>query len=195
MFRFVPKPYMYISTFWEVLFSSVELGQHFQLIPIPSLLISLLYLPLFLPSSHFSFTIFSFPLSPISYSGQEQLEKRKAHIKDTCCQNKVHIFCQITCQYNMCTLCLCIVFALSVVASTGRVGNVLVALRCVEIRDKAISMAFQVSMFYKDTSPGPISMALKNLAELLNFKHDIAASATRLMVNQCSFYTPFSYET
>ena len=29
-------------------------------------------------------------------------------------------------------------------ASTGRVGNVLVALRCVEIRDKAISMAFQV---------------------------------------------------
>ena len=35
-------------------------------------------------------------------------------------------------------------FVLSIVASTGRVGNVLVALRCVEIRDKAISMAFQV---------------------------------------------------
>jgi hypothetical protein len=36
------------------------------------------------------------------------------------------------------------VFVLSIVASTGRVGNVLVALRCVEIRDKAVSMAFQV---------------------------------------------------
>jgi hypothetical protein len=83
------------------------------------------------------------------------------------------------------------VFALSVVASTGRVGNVLVALRCVEIRDKAISMAFQVSMFYKDTSPGPISFVMKKLVELLNFKHEIAVSATRLMVNQCSFYTPF----
>ena len=35
-------------------------------------------------------------------------------------------------------------FVLSIVASTGRVGNVLVALRCVEIRDMAISMAFQV---------------------------------------------------
>jgi hypothetical protein len=39
-----------------------------------------------------------------------------------------------------------LVFVLSIIASTGRVGNVLVALRCVEIRDKAISMAFQVSI-------------------------------------------------
>merc|ERR1719431_814154 len=33
---------------------------------------------------------------------------------------------------------------LSIVASTGRVGNLLVGLRCVETRDKALSMAFQV---------------------------------------------------
>jgi len=36
------------------------------------------------------------------------------------------------------------VLILSLVASTGRVGNLLVALRCVEVRDKALSMAFQV---------------------------------------------------
>ena len=33
---------------------------------------------------------------------------------------------------------------LSILASTGRVGNVLVALRCVEVRDKSLSFAFQV---------------------------------------------------
>merc|ERR1719244_102261 len=36
------------------------------------------------------------------------------------------------------------IFFLSLFASTGRVGNLLVALRCVELRDKALSMAFQV---------------------------------------------------
>merc|ERR1711973_454595 len=35
-------------------------------------------------------------------------------------------------------------FLLSILASTGRVGNLLVALRCVELKDKALSMAFQV---------------------------------------------------
>ena len=34
---------------------------------------------------------------------------------------------------------------LGTVGSTGRVGNVLVALRCVEVRDKALSFGFQVS--------------------------------------------------
>jgi len=33
---------------------------------------------------------------------------------------------------------------LSIIGSTGRVGNLLVALRCVELRDKSLSMAFQV---------------------------------------------------
>jgi len=44
----------------------------------------------------------------------------------------------------------------SIVASTGRVGNLLVALRCVEVRDKALSMAFQVvfmSLFAMLPSP------------------------------------------
>ena len=34
---------------------------------------------------------------------------------------------------------------LSILGCTSRVGNVLVALRCVEVRDKALSFAFQVS--------------------------------------------------
>lgn len=37
---------------------------------------------------------------------------------------------------------------LGTVGSTGRVGNVLVALRCVEVRDKALSFGFQVSGYY-----------------------------------------------
>jgi hypothetical protein len=52
-----------------------------------------------------------------------------------------------------------LVFVLSIIASTGRVGNVLVALRCVEIRDKAISMAFQVS----------IGHSLKGLGHQMSF--------------------------
>lgn len=45
---------------------------------------------------------------------------------------------------------------LSILASTGRVGNVLVALRCVEVRDKSLSFAFQVvfmSLFAMLPSP------------------------------------------
>jgi len=44
----------------------------------------------------------------------------------------------------------------SILASTGRVGNVLVALRCVEVRDKALSFAFQtvfLSLFAMLPSP------------------------------------------
>merc|ERR1719228_1032853 len=37
-----------------------------------------------------------------------------------------------------------IMLVLSILGSTGRIGNVLVALRCVEVRDKALSMAFQI---------------------------------------------------
>jgi len=33
---------------------------------------------------------------------------------------------------------------MSIIGSTGRVGNLLVSLRCVELRDKSLSMAFQV---------------------------------------------------
>lgn len=36
---------------------------------------------------------------------------------------------------------------LSILGSTSRVGNVLVALRCVEVRDKALSFAIQVSQW------------------------------------------------
>ena len=38
---------------------------------------------------------------------------------------------------------------LSILGSTSRVGNVLVALRCVEVRDKALSFAIQVSQWSK----------------------------------------------
>ena len=38
---------------------------------------------------------------------------------------------------------------LSILGSTSRVGNVLVALRCVEVRDKALSFAIQVSQWCK----------------------------------------------
>ena len=36
-------------------------------------------------------------------------------------------------------------FLLMIIGSTGRIGGVLVALRCVEIEDKALSMAFNVA--------------------------------------------------
>ena len=38
---------------------------------------------------------------------------------------------------------------LSILGSTSRVGNVLVALRCVEVRDKALSFAIQVNQWSK----------------------------------------------
>ena len=37
-----------------------------------------------------------------------------------------------------------VVFLLSILGSTSRVGNVLVALRCVDVRDKALSFGIQV---------------------------------------------------
>ncbi len=37
-----------------------------------------------------------------------------------------------------------VMFLLMVLASTGRIGNVLVALRCIDVRDKSLSMAFNV---------------------------------------------------
>lgn len=42
-----------------------------------------------------------------------------------------------------------IVFLLSILGSTSRVGNVLVALRCVDIRDKALSFGLQVRSHHK----------------------------------------------
>lgn len=37
-----------------------------------------------------------------------------------------------------------VMFVLMVLGSTGRIGNVLVALRCIDVRDKSLSMAFNV---------------------------------------------------
>jgi len=37
-----------------------------------------------------------------------------------------------------------VMFLLMILGSTGRVGNVLVALRCIDVRDKSLSMAFNV---------------------------------------------------
>lgn len=37
-----------------------------------------------------------------------------------------------------------VMFLLMVLGSTGRIGNVLVALRCIDVRDKSLSMAFNV---------------------------------------------------
>jgi len=56
----------------------------------------------------------------------------------------VHGWCEVPgCKQNF-YIWIAVAGVLSIIGSTGRVGNVLVALRCVEVRDKALSFAFQI---------------------------------------------------
>ena len=38
-----------------------------------------------------------------------------------------------------------VMMVLSILFSTGRVGNALVALRCIDVRDKSLSLAFNIA--------------------------------------------------
>ena len=65
-------------------------------------------------------------------------------------------WCPVDCEgvYKTFTLTM---FLLMVLGSTGRIGNVLVALRSVEVRDKSLSMAFNVVfMSLLAMLPGPM---------------------------------------
>ena len=46
---------------------------------------------------------------------------------------------------NVFSIFMGVMFALSILGSTGRIGNALVALRCIDVRDKSLSMAFNVA--------------------------------------------------
>ena len=52
-------------------------------------------------------------------------------------------FCPVDCK-NVFVIFSVVMFLLMILGSTGRVGNVLVALRCIDVRDKSLSMAFNV---------------------------------------------------
>jgi len=68
----------------------------------------------------------------------------------------VHGWCEVPGCKTSFTYWIIAMGVLSILASTGRVGNVLVALRCVEVRDKSLSFAFQVvfmSLFAMLPSP------------------------------------------
>ena len=52
-------------------------------------------------------------------------------------------WCPVDCDGVFKTFMLCM-FVLMVLGSTGRIGNVIVALRCIDVEDKSLSMAFNV---------------------------------------------------
>ena len=77
------------------------------------------------------------------YPSKDVIETVGKRIENQPIDEAVDGWCTVDCQgvFKMFMLC---IFVLMVLASTGRIGNVLVALRCIDVQDKSLSMAFNV---------------------------------------------------
>ena len=83
-----------------------------------------------------------------------------------------------------------------IIGSTGRIGGVLVALRCVEIEDKALSMAFNVaflSLFAMLPAPLIYGHLIDTTCDQWQFRNQckrLCAAQTHVMPHM---RTPFEY--
>ena len=82
-------------------------------------------------------------LTDWEYPSKDVIETVGKRVEDVPIKEAVDGWCHVDCQgvFKMFMLC---IFVLMILASTGRIGNVLVALRCIDVQDKSLSMAFNV---------------------------------------------------
>ena len=78
-----------------------------------------------------------------NYPSLEMVEMAREKSKDTPYDEAVSGWCPVDCGSVFKTFSI-VMFLLMILGSTGRIGNVLVALRCIDVRDKSLSMAFNV---------------------------------------------------
>jgi len=83
-------------------------------------------------------------LKDLPFPSLKMIEQLHSKYADAPVEEAVSGWCKVEGCDEKFKLFMLTIFILSLVASTGRVGNLLVALRCVEVRDKSLSMAFQV---------------------------------------------------
>ena len=77
------------------------------------------------------------------YAGKDSIEKVQEYSKSQPNGEAVGGWCEVDCGNNL-KIFFLVMGVLSILMSTGRVGNALVALRCIDVRDKSLSLAFNV---------------------------------------------------
>ena len=77
------------------------------------------------------------------YAGKDSIEKVQEYSKSQPNAEAVGGWCEVDCGNNL-KIFFLVMGVLSILMSTGRVGNALVALRCIDVRDKSLSLAFNV---------------------------------------------------
>merc|ERR1711997_304484 len=75
--------------------------------------------------------------------GKDSIEKVQEYSKSQPNGEAVGGWCEVDCGNNL-KIFFLVMGVLSILMSTGRVGNALVALRCIDVRDKSLSLAFNV---------------------------------------------------
>ena len=83
------------------------------------------------------------PLKFMDYPSKTHIATAQAKSRMVPNDEAIGGFCPVDCGHVFVVFSV-VMFLLMILGSTGRVGNVLVALRCIDVRDKSLSMAFNV---------------------------------------------------